>query len=68
LRPSTELYGPDVETMVEEEDAQPLTEPIINPIKVRKFTIVEKGEAVPETTFSKQLSSSFTLSEGRTFH
>jgi U5 small nuclear ribonucleoprotein component len=42
--------------MVEEEDAQPLTEPIINPIKVRKFTIVEKGEAVPETTFSKQLS------------
>ncbi|KAI9603549.1 hypothetical protein KEM48_000913, partial [Puccinia striiformis f. sp. tritici PST-130] len=49
-----ELYGPDVETMVEEEDAQPLTEPIINPIKIRKFTIVEKGEAVPETTFSKQ--------------
>ncbi|KAA1114753.1 hypothetical protein PGT21_021692 [Puccinia graminis f. sp. tritici] len=51
---ASELYGPDVETMVEEEDAQPLTEPIINPIKVRKFTIVEKGEAVPETTFSKQ--------------
>ncbi|KAI9601376.1 hypothetical protein H4Q26_001194 [Puccinia striiformis f. sp. tritici PST-130] len=41
-----ELYGPDVETMVEEEDAQPLTEPIINPSK--------SGEAVPETTFSKQ--------------
>lgn len=51
---ASELYGPDVEAMVEEEDAQPLTEPIINPIKVRKFTIIEKGEAVPETTFSKQ--------------
>ncbi|MBW0462556.1 hypothetical protein O181_002271 [Austropuccinia psidii MF-1] len=51
---ASEIYGPDVEALVEEEDAQPLTEPIINPIKVRKFTIVEKGEAVPKTTFSKQ--------------
>ncbi|KAH9823824.1 P-loop containing nucleoside triphosphate hydrolase protein [Melampsora americana] len=51
---ASELYGPDVETMVEEEDAQPLSEPIINPIKVRKFTILEKGADVPQTNFSKQ--------------
>ncbi|KAG0140391.1 hypothetical protein CROQUDRAFT_136726 [Cronartium quercuum f. sp. fusiforme G11] len=53
---SCHLYGPDVETLVEEEDAQPLTEPIVNPIKIRKFTILEKGDDVPETNFSKQLS------------
>lgn len=33
-----EVYGPDVETIVQEEDAQPLTEPIIQPIKLKKFS------------------------------
>ena len=37
-----EVYGPGVETLVQEEDAQPLTEPIIAPIrrktKVHQFT------------------------------
>lgn len=33
------LYGDQVETMVQEEDAQPLTQPIIEPIKVRKFRV-----------------------------
>ena len=31
------VYGADVETMVQEEDAQPLTQPIVEPIKIRKF-------------------------------
>ncbi|ESO05879.1 hypothetical protein HELRODRAFT_105890 [Helobdella robusta] len=44
-----EVYGPDVETIVQEEDAQPLTEPIIAPIKRRKFAIAEVD--VPETTY-----------------
>ncbi|KAH7886236.1 Calreticulin family-domain-containing protein [Phlebopus sp. FC_14] len=50
--PSAEdVYGPDVETLVQEEDAQPLSEPIIAPIKVRKWTVEEKD--MPETRFDK---------------
>lgn len=37
--------------MVQEEDAQPLTEPIIAPVKVRKWTVEEKD--MPETRFDK---------------
>lgn len=48
---ASDLYGPDVETLVHEEDAQPLTEPIIAPIKVRKWVVEEKG--LPETRFDK---------------
>lgn len=33
------LYGADVETMVQEEDAQPLTQPIVEPVRVRKFRV-----------------------------
>lgn len=36
-----QLYGEDVEARVEEEDAQPLTQPIIAPVDTRKFTIEE---------------------------
>jgi U5 small nuclear ribonucleoprotein component len=45
------VYGEDVETLVQEEDAQPLSEPIIAPIKVRKWTVEEKD--MPETRFDK---------------
>ncbi|SGY25731.1 BQ5605_C018g08661 [Microbotryum silenes-dioicae] len=31
------IYGEGVETMVQEEDAQPLSKPIIEPIKIRNF-------------------------------
>ncbi|TRM61561.1 P-loop containing nucleoside triphosphate hydrolase protein [Schizophyllum amplum] len=48
---ASDVYGPDVETLVQEEDAQPLTEPIIAPIKVRKWTVEEKD--MPETRFDK---------------
>jgi len=40
-----------VETIVQEEDAQPLSEPIIAPIKVRKWAVEEKD--MPETRFDK---------------
>ncbi|TWU76168.1 hypothetical protein ED733_002260 [Metarhizium rileyi] len=36
-----QIYGEDVETRVEEEDAQPLSEPIIAPIEQKKFSIEE---------------------------
>ncbi|EJC98753.1 P-loop containing nucleoside triphosphate hydrolase protein [Fomitiporia mediterranea MF3/22] len=46
-----DVYGADVETIVQEEDAQPLSEPIIAPVKVRKWVIEEKD--LPETRFDK---------------
>ncbi|KAH8991981.1 Calreticulin family-domain-containing protein [Lactarius akahatsu] len=48
---ASDVYGEGVETLVQEEDAQPLTEPIIAPVKVRKWTVEEKG--MPETRFDK---------------
>ncbi|KAH9894610.1 P-loop containing nucleoside triphosphate hydrolase protein [Xylariomycetidae sp. FL2044] len=36
-----QVYGPDVETLVQEEDAQPLTQPIIAPVEVKKFSVEE---------------------------
>jgi U5 small nuclear ribonucleoprotein component len=38
--------------MVQEEDAQPLTEPIVAPIKNRRFTVQEKG--LPTTRFDRK--------------
>ena len=39
---AAEVYGEDVEALVQEGDAQPLTEPIVQPVKVRKWAIEEK--------------------------
>lgn len=47
-----ETYGRDVETLVQEEDTQPLSEPIVQPIKVRQFNIEEKG--LPVTRFDRR--------------
>jgi U5 small nuclear ribonucleoprotein component len=46
-----ETYGPDVETLVQEEDAQPLSEPIVAPIKIRKFAEQEKD--LPVTRYDR---------------
>ncbi|KAK5972838.1 hypothetical protein GCK32_004542 [Trichostrongylus colubriformis] len=47
-----EVYGENVETIVQEEDAQPLTEPIIKPVTQRKFQSVEHN--LPETVYKKE--------------
>uniref|UniRef100_A0A915D2I3 Tr-type G domain-containing protein n=1 Tax=Ditylenchus dipsaci TaxID=166011 RepID=A0A915D2I3_9BILA len=47
-----EVYGEHVETLVQEEDAQPLTEPIVKPVKLRRFQAEE--HLLPETTYKKQ--------------
>ncbi|KAJ1548336.1 hypothetical protein HK405_003625, partial [Cladochytrium tenue] len=47
-----EVYGPDVETLVQDEDTQPLTVPIIAPIKEARKYVHEKD--LPATTFSKE--------------
>lgn len=36
-----QVYGEEVEVLVQEEDAQPLSEPIIAPVEVKKFNIEE---------------------------
>uniref|UniRef100_A0A914UWU3 Tr-type G domain-containing protein n=1 Tax=Plectus sambesii TaxID=2011161 RepID=A0A914UWU3_9BILA len=47
-----EVYGPDVETLVQEEDAQPLTEPIVKPVKIRKFQALEQD--LPQTVYNNE--------------
>uniref|UniRef100_T1IT65 116 kDa U5 small nuclear ribonucleoprotein component n=1 Tax=Strigamia maritima TaxID=126957 RepID=T1IT65_STRMM len=44
-----EVYGPDVETIVHEEDTQALTQPIIAPIKNKKFCVAEQD--LPVTVY-----------------
>lgn len=44
-----EVYGPDVETIVQEEDAQPLDKPLIEPVKKMKFQLREQN--LPETNY-----------------
>ncbi|CDI84214.1 hypothetical protein EAH_00014200 [Eimeria acervulina] len=46
---AAEVY-PEAETIVEEEDYQPITEPIIAPVKQYTFDLLESQ--LPETTFS----------------
>ena len=46
---AVEIYGEGVETIVHEEDAQPLTEPIIAPVNCSRFSVVEQD--LPQTTY-----------------
>lgn len=50
--PTAEEVYPGAETMVQDEDTQPLEEPIIAPIKTKRFETLEQG--VPETTYNKE--------------
>ena len=47
-----QVYGEDVETLVQEEDTQLLTEPIVAPLKKKKFSKVEQD--LPDTLYSKE--------------
>lgn len=47
-----EVYGPDVETIVQEEDAQALDKPLIEPVKRMKFQLKEQN--LPETTYNME--------------
>ncbi|XP_038044733.1 116 kDa U5 small nuclear ribonucleoprotein component-like [Patiria miniata] len=47
-----EVYGPDVETIIHEEDTQPLTDPIIAPVKQKKFKMTE--QELPVTTYDME--------------
>lgn len=47
-----QVYGEEVETLVQEEDTQLLTEPIVAPIKKKIFSKVEQD--LPDTVYSKE--------------
>ncbi|VDP01014.1 unnamed protein product, partial [Schistosoma mattheei] len=47
-----EVYGPEVETLVQEEDAQPLTQPLIEPVRRKKFAYTEAS--IPTTTYDPE--------------
>lgn len=46
-----EVYGPGVETMVQEEDTQPISKPLLEPIISKSFELFEK--TLPETVYEK---------------
>lgn len=48
---ASDIYGPDVEVMVQEEDAQELSKPIIEPVVQKKFTVQEAD--LPPVHFSR---------------
>ncbi|GJQ15369.1 hypothetical protein GpartN1_g7160.t1 [Galdieria partita] len=47
-----EVYGEEVETIVQEEDTQPLSQPIIEPVRMKLFERVERE--IPKTTYKKE--------------
>lgn len=49
---AAQVYGEDVETMVQEEDAQPLSQPIIAPIQQKKFQVQETD--LPPVYYSRE--------------
>lgn len=49
---AAQVYGPDVETLVEEEDAQPLSQPIVAPVEQKKFAVQEAD--LPDVTYSRE--------------
>ncbi|XP_032510892.2 116 kDa U5 small nuclear ribonucleoprotein component [Danaus plexippus] len=49
---AVEVYGPDVETVVQEEDTQALDKPLVEPVKHKKFQVQEQH--LPETTYDME--------------
>ncbi|KAK7541021.1 elongation factor 2 [Phyllosticta citribraziliensis] len=50
-----QVYGADVETLVQEEDAQPLTQPIVEPVVQKKFTVEEAD--LPPVRFARDFQT-----------
>lgn len=48
---ANQVYGPDVETLVQEEDTQTLQQPIVQPVERHKFTVEE--EDLPPVSFDR---------------
>ncbi|CCG81924.1 putative U5 snRNP component [Taphrina deformans PYCC 5710] len=48
---ATQVYGEDVETLVQEEDTQPLSEPIVKPVSTARYTLEE--DELPQVRFDR---------------
>lgn len=48
---ASQVYGEDVETLVQEEDTQPLSEPIVKPLDTRRYTI--EDDELPSTRYDR---------------
>jgi U5 small nuclear ribonucleoprotein component len=51
-----EVYGEEVETTVQEEDTQPITQPIVAPMKAKEYDLVEKK--IPRSVYSHEFLTS----------
>jgi U5 small nuclear ribonucleoprotein component len=51
-----EVYGAETETMVEDEDTQAISQPIIKPVTVKRYDILE--EEIPELNYSREYQNS----------
>lgn len=49
---AVEVFGPEVETIVQEEDAQPLDVPLMEPVKRKKFHL--KEQELPDTVYNME--------------
>jgi U5 small nuclear ribonucleoprotein component len=49
---AVEVFGPDVETIVHEEDEQALTVPLVAPVKKKKFQLKEQN--LPDTVYDME--------------
>ncbi|KAJ2796363.1 hypothetical protein H4R21_004746, partial [Coemansia helicoidea] len=48
-----DVFGPDVEVLVQEEDTQALTVPIVAPAATRRFEVAAEQD-LPDTTYAKE--------------
>ena len=51
-----EVYGEDVQTAVQEEDSQPISQPVIAPMKTKEYDLVE--ERLPQTVYPLEFLTS----------
>lgn len=49
---AVEVFGPEVETIVQEEDTQALSVPLVAPVKKKKFQL--KEQELPETVYNME--------------
>lgn len=47
-----QVFGPEVETIVQEEDTQALDKPLIEPVKRKKFQL--KEQELPDTSYNME--------------
>lgn len=53
-----QVYGPEVEIVIQEEDTQPITQPIVEPEKETRFTVTNLARSgIPETVYEREFMS-----------